>query len=214
MSIESRPGTDSIQVYLHTNSQENMQSCKVSPVRSTIFGLSYNIRSGVSSFPSHAPLNIAQVNLTLPTPIASQDQIGWYNQSDSGKTTGGGDVWGVQLAGCCKHAVGECDDGDKVGGADDEAAGALQLELLESSTELILAYTADIAGDGLIVGIAEYGAEVEQCLGKLENTPKSGQRRSNTGITGIRLVILMFKSNGTRNDILHYEIMRLCDSAF
>jgi hypothetical protein len=142
--------------------------------------------------------------LNLPTPIASPDQIGWFKQCDSDTTTGGGDIRGVQLAGCCKHAVGVCDDGDKAGGADDEAAGALQLELCESSTELILAYKADIAGDELSVGIAEYGEEVEQCSGKLEHKPKPGQRRSNTtGITGIRLVILMFKSNGTRKDILH-----------
>ena len=26
---------------------------------------------------------------------------------------GGGDIRGVQLAGCCKHAVGVCDDGGK-----------------------------------------------------------------------------------------------------
>jgi len=32
------------------------------------------------------------------------------------------DIRGVQLAGCCKHAVGVC-DGDKAGGANDGAAG-------------------------------------------------------------------------------------------
>ncbi len=37
---------------------------------------------------------------------------------------GGGDIRGVQLAECCKHAVGVCDDGVKAGGADDGAAGA------------------------------------------------------------------------------------------
>ncbi len=30
---------------------------------------------------------------------------------------------GVQLAACCKHAVGVCDDGDNAGGTDDGAAG-------------------------------------------------------------------------------------------
>ncbi len=29
------------------------------------------------------------------------------------RVPGGGDIRGVQLAGCCKHAVGVCDDGDK-----------------------------------------------------------------------------------------------------
>ena len=38
---------------------------------------------------------------------------------------GGGDIRGVQLAECCKHAVGVCDDGDKAGAADDGAAGAI-----------------------------------------------------------------------------------------
>ena len=28
---------------------------------------------------------------------------------------GGVDIRGVHLAGCCKHAVGVCDDGDKAG---------------------------------------------------------------------------------------------------
>ena len=37
---------------------------------------------------------------------------------------GGGDIRGVQLAGCCKHAVGVRDDGDKAGGADDGSAAA------------------------------------------------------------------------------------------
>jgi hypothetical protein len=36
---------------------------------------------------------------------------------------GRGDIRGVQLAGCGKHAVGVCDDGDKARGADDGAAG-------------------------------------------------------------------------------------------
>jgi hypothetical protein len=36
---------------------------------------------------------------------------------------GGGDIRGVQLAGCCKHAVGVCDDGEKARGVDDGAAG-------------------------------------------------------------------------------------------
>ena len=31
----------------------------------------------------------------------------------------------VQLEECCKHAVGACDDGDKAGGADYGAAGAV-----------------------------------------------------------------------------------------
>jgi hypothetical protein len=37
---------------------------------------------------------------------------------------GGGDIRGVQLAECCKHAVGVRDDGHKAGEADDGAAGA------------------------------------------------------------------------------------------
>ena len=37
---------------------------------------------------------------------------------------GGDDIRGVQLAGCCKHTVGFCDDGDKTGGADGGAGGA------------------------------------------------------------------------------------------
>jgi hypothetical protein len=42
------------------------------------------------------------------------------------EAAGGGDIRRVQLAGCCKHAVGDCDHGDKARGADDgvaEAAG-------------------------------------------------------------------------------------------
>jgi hypothetical protein len=40
--------------------------------------------------------------------------------------TGGGDMRGVQLAECCKHAVGVCDDGDKAGGASDGAVEPLE----------------------------------------------------------------------------------------
>ena len=48
-----------------------------------------------------------------------------YGEDDgAGGVTGGGDIRGVQLAECCKHAVGVCDDGDKAGEADDGAAGA------------------------------------------------------------------------------------------
>jgi hypothetical protein len=36
---------------------------------------------------------------------------------------GGGDIRGVQLAGCSKHAVGVSDDEDKAGRADDGATG-------------------------------------------------------------------------------------------
>ncbi len=39
--------------------------------------------------------------------------------------TGGDDMRGVQLAECCKHAVGICDDGDKTGTPSD---GAVELE--------------------------------------------------------------------------------------
>ena len=39
-----------------------------------------------------------------------------YGEDDgAGGVTGGGDIRGVQLAECCKHAVGVCDDGDKAG---------------------------------------------------------------------------------------------------
>ncbi len=46
---------------------------------------------------------------------------------DDGETgeTGGGDMRGVQLAECCKHTVGICDDGDKTGAASD---GVVELE--------------------------------------------------------------------------------------
>ena len=37
---------------------------------------------------------------------------------------GGGDIRGVQLAECCKHAVGVCNNGDKAAGADDGSSGA------------------------------------------------------------------------------------------
>ena len=41
--------------------------------------------------------------------------------ADDGAAGGavGGDIRGVQLAGCCKHAVGVCNNGQRAGGADD-----------------------------------------------------------------------------------------------
>ncbi len=59
---------------------------------------------------------------TLCGRVRRGDKAGGSDDGASG-VAGGGDIRGVQVAGCCKHSVGVCDDGGKAGGEDDGTSG-------------------------------------------------------------------------------------------
>ncbi len=72
---------------------------------------------------------------------------------------GGDDIREVQVAGCCKHAVDVCDDGDKAGGSDDGASGAADGDdTREVQVAGCCKHAVGVCGDGDKAGKEDDGA--------------------------------------------------------